>query len=106
MQQLASLFKAVPQSLAYGLKALIETMPSEAVAPVAEVEAAPAEDETPAEAADEAAPAEDEIPAEAADEAAPAEDETPAEAADEAAPAEDETPAEDEAPAPESDGDA
>ena len=108
MQQLASLFKAVPQSLAYGLKALIETMPSEAVAPVAEVEAAPAEDESPAEAADEAAPAEDETPAEAADEAAPAEDETPVEAADEAAPAEDETPveADDEAPAPESDVDA
>ena len=56
MQQLAGLFKAVPQSLAYGLKALIDTKPAEAAAPAAEVEvvaedAAPAEDAPAEEAA-------------------------------------------------------
>jgi large subunit ribosomal protein L10 len=83
MQQLAGLFKAVPQSLAYGLKALIDTKPAEAAAPAAEVEA-PAEEAAPA-------PAEDEAPAEASDEA-PAEVETEAPA--EAETAADDAPAE------------
>jgi large subunit ribosomal protein L10 len=85
MQQLAGLFKAVPQSLAYGLKALIDTKPAEAAAPAAEVEApaeeaapAPAEDEAPAEASDEA-PAE--VEAEAPAEAETAADDAPAEEA-------------------------
>jgi len=92
MQQLAGLFKAVPQSLAYGLKALIDTKPAEAAAPAAEDEApvadepaAPAEDEAPAEVADEAAPAaEADAPAEDEAAEAPAEDEAPADVVDEA----------------------
>jgi large subunit ribosomal protein L10 len=99
MQTLAALMKAVPQSLAYGLQALIESMPAEEAAAEAEAPA-PAEAETPAEDAA-PAPAEDAAPA-------PAEDAAPAPAEAEAAPdvapaapeaAADETPAEAEAPA-------
>ena len=92
MQSLAGLFKAVPQSFAYGLRALIDSKPADE-APAVE---APATDEGPV----------DEAPAEPADEttdAAPV-DEAPVEATDEAADAAApvaEAPAVDEAPAQE-----
>jgi large subunit ribosomal protein L10 len=101
MSSLAGLMKAVPQSLAYGLRALIDSMPAEAApAPAAEEPAAeaPAE-EAPAEesAPEAAAPVEEEAPAEEAPaEEAAAEAEAPEEAAAVA-----ETPAEEEAPAEE-----
>ena len=87
MQSLAGLFKAVPQSFAYGLRALIDSKPAEE-APVDEAPAEPADETT------DAAPV-DEAPVEATDEAAdtaapvaeaPAVDEAPAQepAADEA----------------------
>ena len=108
MQSLAGLFKAVPQSFAYGLKALIESKPAEPAAtepaateaaadeaPVAE--AAPASDAeevvADAPAAEEAAP---EAEAKASVEDAPAEEATPEEATPTEAPAEaasDESPA-------------
>jgi large subunit ribosomal protein L10 len=82
MQSLAGLFKAVPQSFAYGLRALIDSKPAEE-APAAEAPAADAApvDEAPALTADEtteAAPVDevaavDEAPAEE-----PAADEAPA----------------------------
>ncbi|MEI7479735.1 MAG: 50S ribosomal protein L10 [Actinomycetes bacterium] len=81
MRNLAGLFKAVPQSLAYGLKALLETkpaadVPAPAAAEAAESEAAPAAEETPEEApaaAEEASA--DEPTAEAPTEEAPAAEE-------------------------------
>lgn len=78
MQQFAGLLQAMPRNLAYGMKALIDTMP--AAEPAAEVpadEAAPAADEAPAaEASD--APAEAAKPdaALAEGDAAPAEADT------------------------------
>ena len=104
MQSLAGLFKAVPQSLAYGLQALIDSKPAETAAPAVE-EAAPAAAEAPEEAV-----ATDEAPVEVAEEVsadeavadeAPAEDAAPDEVTDEA-PAGD---AADEAPAEATDGD-
>jgi len=71
MQNLAGLFKAVPQSLAYGLKALIESKPAEAGSPAA-VEEAPAEAPVA-----EAPVAEADVPAEAGEEAAAAPEEAP-----------------------------
>jgi large subunit ribosomal protein L10 len=71
MQNLAGLFKAVPQSLAYGLKALIESKPAEAGSPAA-VEEAPAESPVA-----EAPVAEADVPAEAGEEAAAAPEEAP-----------------------------
>ena len=56
MQQLAGLMKAVPQSFAYGVKALIETKPAPAPAASPEPEAPVASDE-PAPRAHEEAPA-------------------------------------------------
>jgi large subunit ribosomal protein L10 len=103
MQSLAGLMKAVPQSFAYGLKALIESMPAEealtaevetaieAEAPVAE---APAEEAPTAE-----APAEEAPTAEAPAEEAPVAEAPVAEApAEEAPTAEVETAIEAEAP--------
>jgi large subunit ribosomal protein L10 len=93
MQALAGLMKAVPQSFAYGLKALIESKPAEeVVAP--EVEAVAAE-EAPAE-----APVEDEAPVEVeveieADDAAAVE-EAPVEDLEEERAELDETPTADE----------
>ena len=91
MSTMASLFKAVPQSFAYGLKALIESMPAEE-APAA----APAEDAAPAEEApaEDAAPADaeaaaDEAPADAVAETADAADEAPVADAEADAPADD-----------------
>ena len=92
MTSLAGLMKAVPQSFAYGLKALIESMPAEA-APVAE---APAAEEAPAEEPAAEAPAEAAPEASAEDAAEAAPEETVSEEAAEAvadAPA-DEAPAE------------
>jgi large subunit ribosomal protein L10 len=111
MQSLAGLFKAVPQSFAYGLKALIESKPAEPAAtepaatepaateaaadeaPVAE--AAPASDAeevaADAPAAEEAAP---EAEAKASVEDAPAEEAAPEEATPEEATPEEATPEE------------
>ena len=102
MAALAGLMKAVPQSLAYGLRALIDSMPAEAAPQAAE---APAETPVEEPAIEAEAPAEAEVVAEAE---APAEDaaaESPAEPVAEAvaeeAPAESEATAEE--PAPEAD---
>jgi len=103
MQTMASLFKAVPQSFAYGLKALIESMPQEAAAPAeapapeiteeSSADAPAAEDTTEAPAEEEAAAPADEAPvAEEAQAEAPAEDAAPEAAAEDAgadAPADD-----------------
>jgi large subunit ribosomal protein L10 len=94
MQTLAAIMKAVPQSFAYGLQALIESMPDEAPAEDAAAEAPAAEAEAPVKAPAEEAEAEvaaepvdaaAEAPAEpeAAAEETPAEAEAPAEAPDE-----------------------
>jgi len=72
MQTLAGLMRAVPQGFAYGLKALIETMPAAEAAPAAEAPAEEAPVDADAEASVEAeakAPAEAEAPAEAPAEA-------------------------------------
>ncbi len=76
MQNLAGLFKAVPQSLAYGLKALIESKPAEAGSPAA-VEEAPAEAPVAEAPVAEAPVAEADVPAEAGEEAAAAPEEAP-----------------------------
>jgi large subunit ribosomal protein L10 len=49
MQQFAGLLQAMPRNLAYGIKALIDTMPAEPAAEAPAEEAAPAADDTPAE---------------------------------------------------------
>jgi large subunit ribosomal protein L10 len=92
MQQLAGLIQAIPQSLAYGLSALLDQLggvPAEPEAPAAE---APAAEAPAAEApAAEAPTVEEAAPAEASGEPAPAEASTeagPAEASGEPAPAE------------------
>ena len=86
MQSMAGLFKAVPQSFAYGLKALIESKPAEEAAPAAADEA-PAADEPSAEAVAEA-PSEDEAPTSEVAEAE-AEAEAPVADAEADAPADD-----------------
>jgi large subunit ribosomal protein L10 len=78
MQSLAGLMKAVPQSFAYGLKALIESRPAEsapaAEAPADEVVAdeAPADEAVAAEAPADEAPADEAVAAEAPAAEAPA----------------------------------
>jgi len=101
MTSLAGLMKAVPQSFAYGLRALIDSMPPEAAAPAPAAEEAPQEEAATEAPAEDQAPAEDEAPAEVAAEAEAPAEEAADEAASEDAPAE-ETPADDaadEAPA-------
>jgi large subunit ribosomal protein L10 len=90
MQSLAGLMKAVPQSFAYGLKALIESKPAES-APAAEAPTEEAVAEAPAEeaAAAEEAPAAEAPEAEVVAEA-PAEEAPVAEEASEEPAAEDE----------------
>jgi len=85
LRQFASLLKALPQNLAYGLSALIDQRVAGVELLPAVADVAPAEQAAPAEVAAEEAPAEEAAPAEAAAEA-PAE--AGAAAADEAAPAE------------------
>ncbi len=81
MRNLAGLFKAIPQSLAYGLKALLDTKPAAevaapAAAPVEEAEAAPAAEEEPvAVASEDVAVAAEEPTADAPTEEAPAAEE-------------------------------
>ncbi|MEI6700436.1 MAG: 50S ribosomal protein L10 [Actinomycetota bacterium] len=81
MRNLAGLFKAIPQSLAYGLKALLDTKPAAevaapAAAPVEEAEAAPAAEEEPvADASEDVAVAAEEPTADAPTEEAPAAEE-------------------------------
>jgi len=72
MQQLAGLMKAIPQSFAYGLKALIETKPAEAPATSPEPEA-PVASEEPAPSAPEEAPVTVPDESEVVDQAAAAE---------------------------------
>jgi large subunit ribosomal protein L10 len=92
MQQLAGLIQAIPQSLAYGLSALLDQLggvPAEPEAPAAE--AATVEEAAPAEASGEPAPAEASTEAgaaEASSEPAPAEASAEVEAPVEAAPTE------------------
>ncbi len=111
MRNLAGLFKAVPQSLAYGLAALRDQMPAapEDAAPAAQVTTDDAEAETPAAQVAEAdtteAPAPEATSAEVADTTDDTAAEAPVAEADDtteaaAAPAEEpETPAAEEAPA-------
>ena len=88
MQTMAGLMKAVPQSFAYGLKALIESMPAEeAPADAAPTEAAEAEvAEAPVDDVATEAPAEDAAVEAVADEA-PAEEPVAADAPNDEAPA-------------------